>query len=179
MSPSLPIALPPIYRITKRETTTSKKVHHKLPHHINTTNKHHQQFKPSSNRNHVRTTSVPLNFSSIPFQQQQKNEKLSMDILLDAIDLDQQMRQFFRSEVMKSKNRSSSSTFTPSSSSTMMARRRSKSAPGAPPSYHQQRAFSAVQWMTPNSTIAVTSSNQAEQIAKFIVQQHIEAVKKR
>ncbi|KAI8889068.1 hypothetical protein K501DRAFT_239363 [Backusella circina FSU 941] len=119
------------------------------------------QFKP---RHHVRTTSVP---SVLPSYQQ---SKLPMDVLLDAIDLDQQMRQFFKTEVQKSKTRVS--VFKPS----QMVRRRSKSAPGAPPSYHQQRAFSAV-WVACNRT--VTNASAAQEVANLIVQKHIDSVKNR
>lgn len=162
MTPSLSIALPSIHRITKRETKVIIKQQPSQP-------QPQCQFSNKS-RNHVRTTSVPSVLPS--FKIQKDASKLSMDILLDAIDLDQQMRQFFRTEVVKSKTRVNS--FNPSQ--VMMARRRSKSAPGAPPSYHHQRAFSA-RWTTPSQT--VTSDSQAQEVAKLIVQQHFDAVKKR
>ncbi|KAG2203779.1 uncharacterized protein EV154DRAFT_499326 [Mucor mucedo] len=162
MTPSLSIALPSIHRITKRENKVISKPQTTQPQTA-------CQFT-NKTRHHVRTTSVPSVLPS--FKIQKDTSKLSMDILLDAIDLDQQMRQFFRTEVVKSKTRIS--TFKPSQ--VMMARRRSKSAPGAPPSYHHQRAFSA-RWTTPNQT--VTSDSQAQEVAKLIVQQHFEAVKKR
>ncbi|KAI8076422.1 uncharacterized protein B0P05DRAFT_545822 [Gilbertella persicaria] len=124
------------------------------------------QFKLS--RNHGRTTSVPAVLPS----------HRNMNVLLDAIDLDQQMRQFFKAQVMKSK--ACTATFMPTATppSIMMARRRSKSAPGAPPSYHQQRAFNA-RWTAPHCNTTVTSASEAEKVAQFIVQQHFESVKKR
>ncbi|KAI9362725.1 hypothetical protein BD770DRAFT_315730 [Pilaira anomala] len=130
---------------------------------------HQKCLLKKTNRHHTRTSSVPSILPS--FKSSTSNKKLSMDILLDAIDLDQQMRQFFRSEVVKSKDRLSA--FNPS----LMARRRSKSAPGAPPSYHHQRAFSA-RWLT-SKNHSVTSHTEAQQVAKLIVQQHFEAVKNR
>lgn len=171
MAPSLNTALPSIHRVTKRENKSSV---------IRTQFKQQQQQQQQQqraplqfqlSRNHGRTTSVP---SVMPSHQerQKKSSKLSMDVLLDAIDLDQQMRQFFRTEVIKSKGRTAG-TFAPPS--IMMARRRSKSAPGAPPSYHQQRAFNS-RWTTPNCT--VTSASAAKEVAKLIVQQHFESVKK-
>lgn len=168
MSPSLlSTALPSIHRISKKETNFISKKHHQPQ-------QQQQQQRPA--RHHVRTSSAPLILPS--YCEQKQDSKLSMDILLDAIDLDQQMRQFFRSEVVKSKNRNTTTTaptFNPSHM--MMARRRSKSAPGAPPSYHYQRAFTT-RWITPENK-TVTCASQAQQVAAMIVQQHIEAVKKR
>ncbi|KAL9553760.1 hypothetical protein PS6_003775 [Mucor atramentarius] len=142
--------------------------------HRNSHEQHQQQPQPlhfKLSRNHARTTSVP---SVLPSQQQ--NQKNRMNILLDAIDLDQQMRQFFKTEIMKSKNRTSSAFVPPS---IMMARRRSKSAPGAPPSYHQQRAFNS-RWIAPNcNNRTVTCASQAQEVAQLIVKQHFESVKKR
>ncbi|OBZ90298.1 hypothetical protein A0J61_01642 [Choanephora cucurbitarum] len=153
MTFSLSNALPPLERdINKKLTLESKPQFKRQP----------LQFKLS--RTHARTTSLP---TVLPSQQ-------NMNVLLNAIDLDQQMRQFFKAEVMKSKARTS--TFLPPS--IMMARRRSRSAPGAPPSYHQQRAFNA-RWTLPDSNTTVTSASQAEQVAKLIVQQHFNSVKKR
>lgn len=169
MSPSLSIALPSIHRITKRDTKHSIQKSYTRPQ-----SQHSQQQQ--SQRNHVRTTSVPSILPSFSMVKKDSS-KLSMDILLDAIDLDQQMRQFFKAEVVKSKGRNAnSSTFNPSH--LMMARRRSKSAPGAPPSYHQERAFNT-RWMTPDNRQAITNATQAQELAMSIVQQHIEAVKKR
>ncbi|CAO3621354.1 unnamed protein product [Mucor hiemalis] len=168
MSPSLSIALPSIHRITKRDNKHSIQKSYARP---QSQLPQQQQQQP---RNHVRTTSVPSVLPSFSMVKKD-NSKLSMDILLDAIDLDQQMRQFFKAEVVKSKGRTSS-TFNPSH--LMMARRRSKSAPGAPPSYHQERAFNT-RWMTPNNRQTVTDASQAQELARSIVQQHIEAVKKR
>ncbi len=163
MSPSLlSTALPSIHRISKKES----KIIHKPQ---------SQPQQQKTTRHHVRTCSAPLMLPSYQ-QKEEDNSKLSMGILLDAIDLDQQMRQFFRSEVVKSKNRTTVSTFNPSHM--MMARRRSKSAPGAPPSYHYQRAFNT-RWMTPKNETVVTSASQAQEVARMIVQQHIAAVKKR
>ncbi|KAG2230836.1 hypothetical protein BDF21DRAFT_432135 [Thamnidium elegans] len=160
MIPSLSIALPSIHG--SPNTTTTKRS-------ITKPSTKKCQFKPTK-RHHTRTSSVP---SVLPSFKTTQTSKLSMDILLDAIDLDQQMRQFFRSEVVKSKDRMTA--FNPSH--TMMARRRSKSAPGAPPSYHHQRAFNA-RWVTAKNE-TVTSDSQAQQVARMIVQQHFEAVKKR
>jgi predicted ATPase with chaperone activity len=157
MAPSLNIALPSIHRVNKQ---TNFKTEFKL--------QKREPLQFQSSRNHARTTSMP---SVLPSYQD--SNKLSMDVLLDAIDLDQQMRQFFRTEVIKSKSRTTSAFVPPS---IMMARRRSKSAPGAPPSYHQQRAFNS-RWTTPNCT--VTSASAAQEVAKLIVQQHFESVKKR
>ncbi|KAI8647422.1 hypothetical protein BD408DRAFT_408528 [Parasitella parasitica] len=160
MTPSsLNIALPSIHRIHKRETKALHRSNHEQ-----------QQQKPlhfQMSRNHARTTSVP---SVLPSQQDH------MSVLLEAIDLDQQMRQFFKTEVMKSKNRTSSAFVPPS---IMMARRRSKSAPGAPPSYHQQRAFNS-RWIAPHyQNRTVTNASQAHEVAQLIVKQHLESVKKR
>ncbi|KAF1803905.1 hypothetical protein FB192DRAFT_1370391 [Mucor lusitanicus] len=164
---SLNIALPSIHRIQKQE--------HKVMHHRQSYKQQQQQqqqplhFKLS--RSHARTTSVP---SVLPSQQHSQKDR--MHILLDAIDLDQQMRQFFKTEVIKSKNRTSSAFVPPS---IMMARRRSKSAPGAPPSYHQQRAFNS-RWIAPNcNNRTVTCASQAQEVAQLIVKQHFESVKKR
>ncbi|KAG1051522.1 hypothetical protein G6F43_006270 [Rhizopus delemar] len=112
-----------------------------------------------NNNHHARTTSAP---SVLPSY----NNKLSLDVLLDAIDLDQQMRQLFRDEVMKSKNRVPS-----------MLRRRSKSAPSAPPSYHQQRAFNS-RWITNDQTV-VTTASKAQEVAQLIVNQHFEKILKK
>ncbi|GAA5811306.1 hypothetical protein MFLAVUS_004739 [Mucor flavus] len=164
MTPSLSIALPCIHGSPANTITTTKKS-------ITKASTKKCQFKPTK-RHHTRTSSVPSVLPSFKTTTAQSS-KLSMDILLDAIDLDQQMRQFFRSEVVKSKDRMTA--FSPTH--TMMARRRSKSAPGAPPSYHHQRAFNA-RWVTAKNE-TVTSDSQAQQVAKMIVQQHFEAVKKR
>ncbi|GAA5801375.1 hypothetical protein EDC94DRAFT_609051 [Helicostylum pulchrum] len=167
MTPSLSIALPCIHGSPTNTTTTitTKKS-------ITKASTKKCQFKPTK-RHHTRTSSVPSVLPSFKTTTTTQSSKLSMDILLDAIDLDQQMRQFFRSEVVKSKDRMTA--FNPSH--TMMARRRSKSAPGAPPSYHHQRAFNA-RWVTAKNE-TVTSDSQAQQVAQMIVQQHFEAVKKR
>ncbi|KAI9486591.1 MAG: hypothetical protein EXX96DRAFT_549654 [Benjaminiella poitrasii] len=166
--------------IVKKDKLSSKKTLNKIQFKI----PHHYHSIP-----HARTTSVP---SVLPSQQDHNKltNKLSLDILLDAIDLDQQMRQFFRSEVIKSKSHKivanyhhrnqlplSSSAF---SSSSLIARRRSRSAPGAPPSYHHQRAFNS-RWISPifNNSSAVTSEFQAQKVAQLIVQKHLDAVRKR
>lgn len=139
----------------------AQSLHHVIP---SIKKKNIQQQKPihqfKISKNHRRTTSAPL-----PNQQQ-----LSLNVLLDAIDLDQQMRHFFKSEVLKSKNRSSPFVLP----MIMMARRRAKSAPGAPPSYHYQRAFQS-KWFVAHET--VTSESVAQEVAQRIVQKHIETVK--
>lgn len=146
MTRSLNTALPSIHRTSKQPITK----HHPL------------QFKVS--KSHGRTTSAP---TFLP------NSHQSLNVLCDAIDLDQQMRQFFKAEVLKSKNRTNH--FVPA----LMARRRSKSAPGAPPSYHYQRAFNS-RWFAPDyNNKTVTSASAAQEVAQLIVQKHIESVKKR
>ncbi|KAI9259047.1 hypothetical protein BY458DRAFT_517615 [Sporodiniella umbellata] len=153
MIPSLQSVLPPMDRSIHKKGAIQKPL-----------------AKPKASlpqRHHGRTTSVP---SVLPSYRQKQEEKLSFDVLLDAIDLDQQMRQFFKTEVMKSKTRA---VFRPAP----MLRRRSKSAPSAPPSYHYQRAFNA-KWITQDQTI-VTTASHAQQVAQSIVSQHFDAVKKR
>ncbi|KAG1469595.1 hypothetical protein G6F56_003170 [Rhizopus delemar] len=158
MIPSLQSVLPTMDRSINKGSIQkqTKRIHHQ-----------HQHQQQQQQRNHGRTISVPSVLPS--YRHQQEKTKLSFDVLLDAIDLDQQMRQFFKSEVMKSKTRS---VFKPSP----MLRRRSKSAPSAPPSYHYQRAFNA-KWITNDQTV-VTTATQAQEVAQLIVSQHFDAVKK-
>ncbi|CEG64843.1 hypothetical protein RMATCC62417_01753 [Rhizopus microsporus] len=150
MFPSLQAALPSIERLNK------KRIEQPLP---------KKELVLVNQRNHIRTTSAP---SILPSY----GQKLSLNVLLDAIDLDQEMRQFFRNEVMKSKNRTQLGMFKPMP----MLRRRSRSAPSALPSYHYQRAFNA-KWIM-NDKRVVTTASEAQKVAELIVKQHFETVKK-
>ncbi|KAI8997212.1 hypothetical protein BDB01DRAFT_770277 [Pilobolus umbonatus] len=164
MTQSLNTALPSIHFTAKNVKSATKDTPSCVP---------KQQFKV---RNHIRTASLPLH---LPSHEQPKHQRLSMDVLLDAIDLDQQMRKYFKAEVLKVKSRTTyNATMFKPTQSTLMARRRSKSAPGAPPSYHQQRAFNS-RWTTPNQNNTVTSASAAQEVAQLIVQQHFASVKKR
>lgn len=169
MTHSLNFVLPSIHRISKRENKPIVKPQFRQQQHEQ---QEQQPLRFKLSRPHGRTTSVP---SVLP-SYQKKDHKLSLNVLVDAIDLDQQMRQFFKNEVMKTKNRTThlAAPFVPPS--IMMARRRSKSAPGAPPSYHQQRAFNS-RWIAQDRT--VTSESAAKEVAQLIVQKHIESVKNR
>ncbi|KAG0746087.1 hypothetical protein G6F57_009093 [Rhizopus arrhizus] len=107
------------------------------------------------NNHHPRTTSAP---SILPSYSSQ----LSLDVLLDAIELDQKMRECFRNELLKSKNHS-------------LIRRRSKSVPIAPPSYHHLPSFSS-RWIT-NDQKVVTTASEAQKVAQLIVKEHFEKMK--
>ncbi|CAO3702333.1 unnamed protein product [Rhizopus stolonifer] len=109
----------------------------------------HNKIKP-----HNRTISVP---STLP------SRGLSLEVLLDAIDIDQELKQVFTSELLKTKNRSS-----------FDYRRRIKSAPSAPPSYYQKK-FNT-RWITGQTVI--TTESEAHSAAQSIVIKHFQTVKK-
>ncbi|KAI8971658.1 hypothetical protein BDF20DRAFT_837958 [Mycotypha africana] len=120
---------------------------------------------------HPRITSVPSILPSHSQHQDSKHKKLSMDILLDAIDLDLQMRENFKAEWLKTQQ----SRYTNSATAVLIARRRSRSAPSAPPSHYfqQNRAFNSV-WTAPScNNRTVTSATDAQEVAQFIVKQHL------
>ncbi|KAI8147772.1 hypothetical protein BJV82DRAFT_507618 [Fennellomyces sp. T-0311] len=105
------------------------------------------------NKNHMRTTSMPIRLPS-----QSEKDRLSLDVLLDAIELDQHMYEAYEQEWSKSAIRAGQRN--------AYRRRRSKSAPGVP------------RWRTPCSTNKARNVS-VQQIAESIVQKHIESARKK
>ncbi|KAI7862175.1 hypothetical protein BDF14DRAFT_1886346 [Spinellus fusiger] len=115
-------------------------------------------------RHHVRTMSAPV----LPSQ----SNRLSLDLLLDAIDLDQQMNEQFKDQVA----RRSIGISKPSQFKSTL-RRRSKSAPGV---LQRPTRVSCTRWWAlgmPQDKLLTESG--AEQVAQEIVQKHIESALKR
>ncbi|KAI9251352.1 hypothetical protein BDA99DRAFT_521638 [Phascolomyces articulosus] len=130
-----------------------------------TTTLHHGT---NNNKNHIRTTSMPTRLPSQQIEQEkQKQERLSLEVLLDAIELDQSMYEAYQQEWSKT---SAMRPHCPNQRNAVMAaayrRRRSKSAPGIP------------RWRTPSSTPQRRNVN-VQQIAESIVQKHIEYARKK
>ncbi|KAI9014560.1 hypothetical protein CLU79DRAFT_721654 [Phycomyces nitens] len=106
-------------------------------------------------RNHARTVSMPL----LPSQ------KNSLDVLLDAIDLDQQMSERFKDQVARKSSVSRGHPF-----KHQAVRRRSRSAPGT-----LLRLPSTTRWWTCSTPEdKPLTDNAAELIAYQIVQKHIQ-----
>lgn len=105
----------------------------------------------TTTRSHARTVSAPLNMPS-----HQDKQRLSLDVLVDAIELDQTMYETYKQERFKAMARHSP-----------YDRRRSRSAPGGS--------------MTPRWRTPMRSSNGSsmQQLAEAIVRQHIEHAKKK
>ncbi|KAI8068702.1 hypothetical protein BC940DRAFT_298848 [Gongronella butleri] len=152
-----------------------------------------QPAQPAAARHHYRATSVP---SRLPSQQEAswrhiasdraKEDRLSMDILLKAIALDQKMSAKYKKERVKNYvreqqwlHRTRRHAWPPAHISKPGAaidgsRRRSRSAPGAPLAhyYHQELARNATRWYLP----ARTSHAADKDIAKAVVEQHLQSV---
>lgn len=115
-------------------------------------------------RNHYRTTSVP---SRLPSQFQQR---LSMDVLLDAIELEQSMYEQYKHERVKSMLREHHQhvhRFHP------YDRRRSKSAPGGSVSI---QCTKQAQW---TSSFTNDQGLNPQQLAESIAQKHIDWAKRK
>lgn len=115
-------------------------------------------------RNHYRTTSVP---SRLPSQFQQR---LSMDVLLDAIELEQSMYEQYKHERVKSMLREHHQhvhRFHP------YDRRRSKSAPGGSVSI---QCTKQAQW---TSSFTNDQGLTPQQLAESIAQKHIDWAKRK
>lgn len=106
----------------------------------------------TTTRNHARTVSAPLRMPSY-----QDKQRLSLDVLIDAIELDQTMYETYKQERFKAMARHSPCD-----------RRRSRSAPGG---------SMTPRWRTPSMRSSNCSSMQ--QLAEAIVRQHIEHAKKK
>ncbi|KAI9496048.1 hypothetical protein BDB00DRAFT_785982 [Zychaea mexicana] len=111
----------------------------------------------SNNKNHIRTTSMP---ARLPSQTEQK-QRLSLEVLLDAIELDQSMYEAYQFEWSKT-----SAMRAAHLQRSANRRKRSKSAPGVP------------RWRTPCSTPKSRNAS-VQQIAESIVQKHIECARKK
>lgn len=123
-----------------------------------------QAVPTKETRNHYRTTSVP---SRLPSQSQ---ERLSMDILLDAIELEQSMYEQYKHERVKSMLREQHQhgcRFHP------YDRRRSKSAPGGSVSL---QCTKQAQWTT---SFLNDQGMTSQQLAESIVQKHINWAKRK
>lgn len=115
-------------------------------------------------RNHYRTTSVP---SRLPSQFQQR---LSMDVLLDAIELEQSMYEQYKHERVKSmlrEHHQHGHRFHP------YDRRRSKSAPGGSVSI---QCTKQAQW---TSSFTNDQGLNPQQLAESIAQKHIDWAKRK
>ncbi|KAI8388424.1 uncharacterized protein BYT42DRAFT_560049 [Radiomyces spectabilis] len=119
---------------------------------------------PSGVRHHARTVSLP---ARLPSQHASRHHRLSMDVLLDAIDLDRHMNQFYTHERAKCALRRVTHHH-PFKTSPVVIRRRSKSAPGALESRHNL----STRWFIPMTGSHLNAT--PKEIAKSIVQQHIE-----
>ncbi|KAF7727917.1 hypothetical protein EC973_006916 [Apophysomyces ossiformis] len=127
-------------------------------------------------RHHFRTTSLPLVLPS-------EEQRLSMTVLLDAIDLEQRMRLFYKEQCVKSVIRDHMNCRKPSGKMTFKAssrflqhslRRRSKSAPGAPLAYYYT---ASARWSVPGSGLNDNMPTVA--VAKSIVEKHIDCARRR
>ncbi|KAI7884883.1 hypothetical protein K492DRAFT_182264 [Lichtheimia hyalospora FSU 10163] len=105
----------------------------------------------TTTRNHARTVSAPLRMPSY-----QDKQRLSLDVLVDAIELDQTMYETYKQERFKVMARHSP-----------YDRRRSRSAPGG---------SMTPRWRTPMRS---SDGSSMQQLAEAIVRQHIEQAKKK
>lgn len=144
---------------------------------------HQDSTSPSSTeetRNHFRTISLPIKLPSQQQQQQQRveasDQRLSLEVLMDAIELDQNMYTTYKQERMKSAMRDRSKRLSGRSTPYGLDRRRSKSAPGS--SFIARTPLhSGTRWSTPNS--ASIKPENTHDIALSIVQQHINIAKQK
>ncbi|ORX51644.1 hypothetical protein DM01DRAFT_1346938 [Hesseltinella vesiculosa] len=134
-------------------------------------------------RHHFRATSEPTRLPSQQpaFTPQQLEDRLSMDILLKAIALDQKMSSKYKKERVKSYVREQQMlhrirrhAWPPvSSKPSMSLRRRSRSAPGAPLAhYHHGLAWKTnARWYLPAKSDS--SFKSCDDVAKAVVEQHL------
>ncbi|CAO3630953.1 unnamed protein product [Cunninghamella blakesleeana] len=149
----------------------------------------HQQHR----RNHFRTSSMPTRLMETEpslLTNVKKEERLSMEVLLKAISLEQKMNASFKKERVKNfvreqqwlhkVNMKTNQGFVikkktqPTSS---MARRRSRSAPGAPLAhYYHNASLNPTRWYLPKNHSDNDHYKSTHDIAQAIVQQHLKAV---
>lgn len=141
-------------------------------------------------RHHYRARSVPTALPSNPpasAAAKKQSMESSMEILLNAIALDQKMTVVYKNERIKSFVREQqwlhktheSAHFKPRSAyhnqSAADQRRRSKSAPGAPMShYYQNIALNSTRWYLPNHG-DLEPCHDSHDIAHSLVQQHLKS----
>ncbi|KAG2225664.1 hypothetical protein INT45_012136 [Circinella minor] len=125
-------------------------------------------------KNHIRTTSMPTRLPSQQIELQQK-QRLSLEVLLDAIELDQSMYDAYQHEWSKTNIIRSTQVQdyqqnhqrnAATAAIAACRRKRSKSAPGIP------------RWRTPYSAPKCRNVS-VQQIAESIVQKHIEYARKK
>ncbi|ORZ10713.1 hypothetical protein BCR42DRAFT_421865 [Absidia repens] len=140
----------------------------------------------SSNlRHHYRARSLPTTLPSNPppFAAKKRDEKSSMDVLLNAIALDEKMGSMYKQERVKNFVREQqwlyktqkSTNFKPRHENDLV-RRRSRSAPGAPLAhYHYHIALNTARWYLPNHDEDYGSYHSSHDIAHALVQQHLKS----
>jgi hypothetical protein len=145
-----------------------------------------EETKPiGMTRHHYRARSVPTALPSNPpasAAAKRQNEESSMELLLNAIALDQKMTVVYKNERIKSFVREQqwlhktheSAHFKPRSP-LHDQRRRSNSAPGAPMShYYQNIALNSTRWYLPNHG-DLEPCHDSHDIARSLVQQHLKS----
>ncbi|KAI7858644.1 hypothetical protein BDC45DRAFT_498800 [Circinella umbellata] len=133
-----------------------------------------QRHSNKNTKNHIRTTSMPTRLPSQQIERQQE-QRLSLEVLLDAIELDQSMYDAYQHEWSKTNTIRSTQVqdyhqnHQRNAATVAIAacrRKRSKSAPGIP------------RWRTPYSAPKCRNVS-VQQIAESIVQKHIEYARKK
>lgn len=121
-------------------------------------------------RNHSRTVSVPTQLPS-----DNNTPRLSLDILVDAIELEQSMYEAYRHERVKSLAREHRQSIRNNNYRYYHPyfRRRSHSAPGGITTMAR-----SPQWRTPSS-IAQEHGMTAQEIAESVVKKHIECARRK
>ncbi|ORY92294.1 hypothetical protein BCR43DRAFT_498127 [Syncephalastrum racemosum] len=129
-------------------------------------------------KNHFRTVSLPIKLPSQRPQQRAEasDQRLSLDVLMDAIELDQNMYTTYKQERMKSAMRDRAKRQLGRSMPYGLDRRRSKSAPGSS-SIRRTPLHSDTRWSTPDAS-SIKPENTHD-IALSIVQQHINIAKQK
>ena len=136
----------------------------------------HLHGNNKNTKNHIRTSSMPTRLPSQQKEHQQK-QRLSLEVLLDAIELDQSMYDAYQHEWSKTNTIRGSHVHdhhqqqkrqcnAATAAIVASRRKRSKSAPGIP------------RWRTPYSAPKCRNVS-VQQIAESIVQKHIEYARKK
>ncbi|KAI9306539.1 hypothetical protein BJ944DRAFT_263404 [Cunninghamella echinulata] len=137
----------------------------------------------SNRRNHYRTTSMPARLVLEPsIIKKEEEERLSMDVLLKAISLEQKMNASFKKDRVKNFVREQQWLHkvnlkkVQKNNKTMSTRRRSRSAPGAPlVHYYHKASLNPTRWYLPNHSDH-EHYKSTHDIAQAIVQQHLKSV---
>ncbi|KAI8089234.1 uncharacterized protein BX664DRAFT_332490 [Halteromyces radiatus] len=140
---------------------------------------------PTVARHHHRAVSLPTTLPSNPppFAAKKQDDRLSMEVLLKAIALDQEMTDVYKKERVKSFVREQQWLHKTQPTSSFkhhhqkeLLRRRSRSAPGAPMAhYYHHIALNATRWYLPNHGDLHPSQRDSYDIAHAIVQQHLKS----